>query len=500
MRKINISQFRLFLWLVLIIVTGWLLYMGVVPGGRISYVYDFTKPSYFIKKLTPEERVKPIVVSREIGASQVIIGDPVYFTLRTPRKFSKAKLTLKYKNISDLPLIEAGVLADKIVWRYDLQPIKNKIINQLTLSWQVISENGVMLLQRERNYNSLDEFLNNLPEAKEIALYNYDLKKEFLLPDYEAGESGSLASSQVSLRGPYEFYTYIKAEDLDFTFSFLDLNNNKDCDPIDLRLYYNDQLIDSRHLDDDGIATDNNEATERGEIKLRLANLPEGAYKIEARVNDDIITKSIISEQQKLAFVNKIWLAQGSGSKLSLYTDSREINAQTINPASLQTIKITDAKKNKAETNLLKLGQTYKLHSIKVEPFLSQIKIDKDDVILSGDGVFSFSEDSLINPNFKKVKASLDIDQEGINYILARYTLPGRADGWEIAQAEFNLGKAYQEFYSNKLVGATQYSFLISIPGLKADDGIDEGIEIGEIRVDLEGKSLWKKITGKRSY
>ena len=38
----NIIKFRLFLWLILAVVTACLIYQGIVPSGKISYVYDFT--------------------------------------------------------------------------------------------------------------------------------------------------------------------------------------------------------------------------------------------------------------------------------------------------------------------------------------------------------------------------------------------------------------------------------------------------------------------------
>ena len=485
----KIIKLRIFLWLILASVVSWLLYMAVVPNGRINYTYDFTKDSYFIKKLTPEERVKPIV-----GGKQTIIGDPVYFTLCTPRRFNKAKLTLKYRHNKDtecpighsvsgyIPIIEAGVLVDKIIWRYDLQPIENRIIDELALVWNVIKDNGIMLLQREKIYNNINEFLNNLPARNEIALYNYNLKQEFLLADYVRSSDGQVID--YDLRGPYQFYTYIKSEDLDFIFSFYDLNKNQDSDPINLHLYYNNQLIDSRHLDDDGITDDSGALADERSLELKLANLPEGVYKIELRVNDDIITKSITTKQQKMAFINKLWLADGGNNDINLYTDSKLINAQTVNPNSLQTIKITSSALS--AINTINIDQTYKQFSATVSSSATKLTLEKDDMILSGSGVFSFSQDSLINPNFKKVDFYLDIDNDGVNYILAKYDLPMEENDWKIAFAEFDLTKAYRE--DNK------YSFLISVSGLRADDDMDDWIEVGEIGVELEGKSLWEKI------
>lgn len=474
----RIIKLRIFLWLILAGFTGWLLYMAIVPGGKITYIYDFKNSGYqmadrnkFIGKLTPAERLELVA-----DGSQKIIGDPVYFSLRAPRKFSQAKLTLKYKNESERPLVEAGVLVDKVIWRYRLQPIENRIIEQLSSIWNVIQEDGTMLLQREKKYGKIEDFLGSLPPAEEIALYNYDLKKNYLLPDYQPAKEKR--EIHFALRGSYQFYTYIKDEDLDFDFILLDLNENKDSDPVDIDLYYEDKLVDSRRLADDGIRIDSGEAGEARTLNLKTANLPEGVYKIELRANDDIVTEKIITNQSKIAFLNKIWLADESKKDFSIFTDGQLINAQTINPVSLQMIKIGDEE--------LAIDQTYKQFSRQVDNGSREIKISQGDIILSGNGVFSFSPENLINPNFKKVDENFSLKAEGTNYILANYIIPKERDGWKISTAKFDLDNAYREWNKN--------GFIISVPGLKADDDTDNYVEIAEIKLELEGKTFLKKL------
>ncbi len=489
-------KLRIILWLILAGVVGWLLYRGVVPGGKIEYVYNFSRPDYFIGKLTPAERVEAIQ-----DGTQKIIGDPVYFSLRTPRRFDQAKLTLKYRNEAETNfpvgnlvstgLIEAGVLVDKIIWRYDLKPIKNQMIDKLGLAWDKMEENGVMLLQREKKYNSIGEFLNNLPGRNEIALYNYQFapgEAEFLLTDYAAGEEEKCLGH--SLRGAYQFYTYIDNEELNFKFSFFDLNQNGDSDPIDLNLYYAGQLLDSRHLADD-------ESPAR-QLDFQAGNLPAGVYKIELRANDDIVTDEICTAQTKLALINKIWLWENGGQEIDLVTDSRQLQAQTTNPASLQTLKIRTLSSSRDYDQTLDVGATYKQFSLDLAGNDNMIILAAGDVILAGDGVFSFSLDSLMNPDFKKVTPNLDINQAGINYILAGYREPRSAGEWKIATAEFDLTNAYREDVRSGLFDSGQYGFIISVPGLSAEDGVDDWLEVDEIKIELEGKSLGEKLKGIR--
>ncbi len=483
-----VIKLRIILWVILAIVVIWLVDRAIVPSGQVSYVYDFKKDSRFIYNLTPKERVATVD-----DLSNKIIGDPVYFSLRTPRKFETAKLTLVYEieeaklpsgSLASIPIIEAGVLADKIVWRYDLKPMENKIIDQLSTVWPVIyGSNGEILLQRPaatssaqaKKYNTVDEFLKNLPDSSQIAAYNYTLKTKYKLPDYQASKQENKIDYQ--LRGAYQFYTYIKNEILDYQFDFTDLNLNKDGDPIEINLYYEQGLIASRRFNDTGPGGDTGQALSRGKIDFNVPNLPEGIYRIELHVNDDIVTKQIITKQTKLAFINKIWLT-GEAKDVNLVTDSLAVSAQTQNPASLQIVKIGDKD--------LDLAETYKQYSQTTGKNISLIKLAKADVVLAGDGVFSFSQESLINPALKKVDQKFDLNQSGINYIIARYTNPQWQNQWQVSQAEFDLTKAYTEF--------GKYTFLISLPGLKADDQVNDAVLLKEIRIDLTGKSLWQKI------
>lgn len=480
MKKFQV-QIRILLWCFLFCVVLWLLYMAVVPFGKINYVYDFKGDNYFIKKFTPDTRV----LGPQNGKLK-IIGEPVYFSLNTQRTFDKSRLVLKYRrcdegklcNSMSLPVIESGVLTDKTIWRYELGPIENHIIDQLALVWDVIDEDGTLLLQREKKFSSIDEFLSSELTRSEIALYNYDLDLEYLIPDYQA--SSEEKNIDLPIRGPYQFYTYVKDEEFNFNFSIVDININNDLDPVDLLLYYKDELIESRHLDDDGIEPESGKASEDRELKIQLSNLPEGIYKLEVRANDDIITKKIRTRQSKLAFINKIWLSDTGKEnfKLTLFTDSREIGAKTANPNKLQAIRIGNTELN--------LEETYKQYNIKTKTASTTIVLNKDDLVISGDGIFSLDPGSLINPNIRKVDANLDVNKDGINNIIADYTSPDKRDGWNFASVDFDLKQAYREKGS--------YGFIFVIPGLRADDERDDWIEVDEIRVELEGKTLFQKI------
>ena len=459
----SILKIRIILWLILAIIISWFSYFKIVPTGRINYTIAAGKPNYFIGKLTPEDRV----AAGQTGVT--VKGDPVYFSVRPCRRFTRAKVTVKFKNTTDLPVLELGLLNDKVAWNYELKPLQNKIIDQLSLVWPtVFGANGVRLIEREKKYNTVEQFLNNLPPISEIALYDYVLKTEFKLADYKPQpESRAI---DYNFRGAYQFYTYIKNQALDYVFDFTDLNLNQDSDPVEIKIYNQDGLIYEKWIADG--------ADSERQASLKITNLPEGAYRISFIANDDIITKKIISPQSQFALINKVWLADGNGKNLVLYTNSREVSAQTINPASLSQLKVGGGSIN--------LNETHKQFSALTNNQPETIELAKDDIIISGDGVFAFAADSLLDPRLPNVDRNLEINQGKINYILTNYQGAKSADGWQTATADFDLTKAYQE--------NGKYQFLFSLPGLKAYKPTGGEAVIKEIKVELTGTSLAEKI------
>ncbi|MFH0956161.1 MAG: hypothetical protein V1801_03060 [Candidatus Falkowbacteria bacterium] len=455
---------RIILWLILAIIIAWFGYMKIVPSGRISYAYDFNRSSYFIGKLSPAERVKINKTDAKI------IGDPVYFSLKTPRRFERAKVAVKFKNTTDFSVMEIGLLNNKAAWSYDLKPLQNKIIDQLSLAWSVvIGENGTRLIECEKKFDTIEQFLDNLPERDEIALYNYSVKNNFFLDSYEPSQKNN--SMDYKFRGSYQFYTYIKQEELDYVFNFVDLNINEADDPIEIKVYSEGGEIYSTYMDDE--KADSNER----QAVIKIVDLPEGVYRFSVIANDNIITKNITSKQSQFVLINKIWLAEGNKENLTLFTNSRLVNAQTVNPASLGKIKIGDA--------FLDLEETYKQLSVKTLSRPAKVELNKSDIIISGDGVFSFTENGLFDPRFKNVDGNLDINGEKINYVLTNYQAPANSDDWRTVVAEFDLTRAYQE--------SGKYQFLISVPSLRVEELIEGEIIIKEIKVDLSGTTLGQK-------
>jgi hypothetical protein len=453
----NRLKIRLILFLILFLAIFCFIYLAVVPSGHIIYKNDFSKNPLsgqgFLAPITPIERV-----NIENGQTR-ITGDPVYFSLFTPRKFEKVRLTIKYQNLNEAkyPIVEAGVLMNKVVWNYQMQPLENKLLENLAAKWNKIEENGLIFLQREKKFNSLDEFLKSDLKREEVALSNYDLKQKFSLPNYQAN---LWWRDLPKMRGAYEFYVYLKNEDLNLKLEFKRQEElvNKD----EIIIVVTDE--NDKNIYEENISDAKN-------ISLNLKNLSEGVYKIAVRTSDNIVTDKFSTTQSKLVFNNRLWAMQS----LAFWSNSPFLKARTINPGSLGDIMFGGEKFN--------INQTYEPLDfyLKNAGNLTEIKTSQPDLIMETNGLFALSLEFYFNPEFKRLNGGLDLDQ--VNYIIANYQAPQIIDGYKVATVDFEISNAYQEFGKN--------SFMISAPGLKGDMA---GVVIKEIKIELWGRTLLDKI------
>jgi len=458
---------RIFLWAILFCFVGFFVYKGVVPSGEATYSYNFEENSRFFSDLRPSDRIE----KKDISTLN-LIGDPVYFSLYSPRRFDRAELEIKYKTNNTPAVIEAGIMIDKDNWRYELKPIYNKIINQLFLAWESVVDDDVILLQKEKKFDSVEGFLNNLPANEKIAIYNYDLESNYVISDYEGNEEKY--EMAISFLGSWQSLIYLKDEDFDVNFKFFDIKEQYDNEEIDVMLFYEEALIATKHL---------NLKAKNREMSLSALNLPEGVYRMELRSSQNVVTEKIELKQRKIVFPSMINLYNGEKDDFKIFSDSKNIQITIVNPEDLQTILMNDEK--------VVIDETYRQFELKLEKASSSVDFasltfENGGFKMSGDGVFSFSEESFFNPRIKKLDRNIDVMGDGIEFVIARYDFPLENDEWRISKAKFDLNSAYRE--------ESEYEFMISISGLRADDALDDSLIIDEIKVNFQGKSLRERV------
>lgn len=478
-------KLRFIFGVILLIFLLLFLYLKIVPFGQISYSRDYSSTwrsgKGFISGFTPAERV-----DLETSEVPAIIGDPVYFSVFTPRTFDQAKMTIVYRdNLTiDLPIIEAGVLVDNIVWRYDLKPVDNKALDYLMLRWDKLEENGLLFLQKEKNYSSLADWEKDLAKGKIkdcsnvstncLAVYNYTPPYKYQVANYQPLLPLTIDQP---LRGAHQFYLYLKDEPLHLDFSFIDQNLDLKPAPIKIILSSENGIIDTQTVDDPNLNPGSGQMEEK-KVTIDKRNLPAGIYKVEVKITDDMIIKKISSSIGRLSFIHKIWPVSGQGN-LKVYTDSNYLQVKALSPASLQTISFGG--------NKFSLTEAYRQFDFYSEDggLIKEIKIAQDDLILENNGVFALSPNALINPSLMKVDRFFSVKMP-VKYIVAEYQKPKEVNGFKVATVEFDLQNAYRE--------KGKYNFMIAVPGLKADDKLNDNLEIYKINIEFEGRTLWQKI------
>ena len=258
-------------------------------NGKLEIVYDFSRPNAFIDHLTPEERVDeiercdgdnppqpPLSLQRAGTAGgrrdycQTMKSDPVYFDLELPANYDKATIELKYQS-QNQPVIEIGGLVSKNVWNFLTKPIQNTVIDELINKWHKVQQEDVVLLQREKKYESVHSFLSNLPPINEIAIFNYSLDYDYVYPNYNA--SDSYLKIEQGLKGKHSFYTYLgEGEKLDFNFLLQDVNEHEGGDEGKIEIYHGSEIIKEYFIADDGITNESRENSDLKELQVDLNN------------------------------------------------------------------------------------------------------------------------------------------------------------------------------------------------------------------------------------
>lgn len=461
-------------------------------SGELKASYDLKNNSPFISRISPLDRISELKKDENGVYYRTVLTEPLYFDLILPRHFDQASVKVKFKNPEELDF-QVGLAGGSERQQYNLKPLDNKLINGLLnnkLYWSSVWDSNLLLLQRGGRYRSVAEFLVNLPAENRIAVHNYDLKRKFTLPNYRAG--GGLEIEH-SLRGALTMYVYIKKENLDFTFTVQDVNRHPGADPITVNVYYQkDEPVFTQTFPDDGETAATLEMSKTREFNVQVPNLKEGYYKIELPVSEDIFFRKIKTKQNLLVFANRLYLADEVGywpdiRPTIVYTDGRKLTARTPHLEGRQTLSV-----GKNDLIMPKVQQDYSLwaepDTVQGKRKLTTVSSPKNDVLMLTKGVFAFAKESFFNPDITALDEGLDLDKEGIDFVLASYPRREMVDGWQSAEVKFDLTKVWAP--DNRL------RFVLSVPDIQNKQGGQ--LAIAGLSVELKREAVdWSELIPK---
>lgn len=464
------KKISLYLNIFLLVLPLFFFFLYFVPFGHIIYKKDFSKNynNIFLGK-GPVYKFGP---NDRIIDKNKLIAEPAYFYLKTARNFDLAKMKIKYK-ISDKAFsdnnfinVEAGVLLNKNNWNYKLYPVYNKTLNDLSHSWNYQKIGKAIFFQKEKKFDTLTNFLEN-KDFSSLLLYNYNLENDFVLNNYERSD---YEFKTPALRGSHVFYTYLKNEDLQFDFSFrnLDIENKSQ---LDLFVYLGQDVVYSKSFSADEFVDG-----KKIDFNLNLPDLPESVYKIEIRASDSFIVEKIVSHLSKFVFLHKLNLYDTKNG-FQVFSNKNDFRIKSLEAQCLNSVNINDQP--------FIVDRIFQQFSFNVpNKNLNIISSESCGMLIEGRGLFSFSEQSFFNPLIDL----LDKDNlpDNYNFVIAEYDFPQKEDNYYSSEVEIDLKNAWRE--------NGEYRFIISAPFLKGLDN-EEYLEIKNIEIELFGKNFKDKLS-----
>ncbi len=448
---------------------GFLFTRAFVPDGRLVVTTDFQSPAPYVSEPKPSERLAPPERAADGTPRTPMTGEPLFVDLTPPSRFDTVTVTLAYEN-SGHPAVELGALSSALDEQYDVRPLENRVID--ALPWKRVTSGSLALYQRHDRYASVDDFFRDPPPRATVATYGTSARIPYRLPGYVPSSAGR--EIDVSLRGHHRMLTYVKDEPLNVTFVVQDMNRQAGADPVIVSVYKDDgeQPVARTILPDDGDTTDDQRSSKLRSIPLSLVSPDEGVYKIEFTASADVFIRTIRTRQRKLVFQDSLYLGDHVGFSdrtppITVYADGKRIVARTAHAESVQALSVDGKRVNVGQPNVRYVQAVD-------GPGLAAVVSPKRDVRLETDGLFALSKDEYFEPlplGMEWYTTPRDLDERGIDYVLAAYEPPANDDGLETATVTFdvrNLAKTKE--------GA--YRFAIGAPG------------IGETRHSLKLASL----------
>lgn len=446
----------------LLIALAYLFSRAFVPSGRLTVVNDFVKPAPYLSMAKPTERLGPATKAAD-GTSRVpLIGSPLFIDMTPPAGFKEATLTLAYENAGH-PTVEFGALISAIDQQYGLQPVEQRVIDELP--WKHVKSGALTLYQRGNRYVSVDEFLRNPPSLSSIATYRAAVPVPYRLDGYEPTKTPRTVT--VSVRGHARMLTYVKDEDLSFSFSVQDMNRLLGADPVTVSVYRgtDKEPISRTVLPDDGNTNDDQKSSGLRDIPVTVTAPSEGYYKIEFTSTADVFIRGFTTPQRKLVFVDDLYLGDHVGyspttDPITVYTDGGRLAARTPHAEAVQDLRVGEQAMRLDQPNV-----RYE-HDLPGGGALTAITTSKRSVLLQTVGLFALSPEDYFNPLPYAVQwhtSAADLEARGIEYVLSSYEPPvtdAMDSRVKVAKIDFDLTKL-----ARTETGA--YRFVIEAPGIE---------------------------------
>ncbi len=447
---IILTRFTQFVFILIpILILGWLATQWFVPSGVFFVEHVVGEESPFIDEIGPSQRVEV-----PVDGMQAIVSDPAFFFVHPHRDFSAVQLEVWFQN-ETLPIVELGAFSGEDPDVYTLLPLHNRLIDES--DWTRINGEELVLLQREQQYASIDDFFASPPARDRVATYRTTYDVPYRLDGYEPTDAEQRID--VSLRGHHEFKTYIKDETLRFTFDYMDMNRDEGEDVVRITVFNEQgQPVAEARAEDDGDSTDEAQPSGVMHLELTAGGLSEGVYKVVMSTTRDVFFRSIQTPQQKVVFLNTVFIGDEVGYSepprgTTLWTGSKRLRGQTKHAEGVQTLT--------GDSGEVEVEEPYQWYVLELSGAgVESVEIPAGDLELVTEGKMAFSASQYFDPDPTPLSAYATVEQLDVDYVLANYQSPRQEGEWLVADVGFLVEEIIDDDHT--------WKFSFSTPGIDA--------------------------------
>ncbi|MBI2984455.1 MAG: hypothetical protein HYY50_02425 [Candidatus Kerfeldbacteria bacterium] len=483
-----------------VVLLAWLVNQRFVLTPTVTFSYrPGTKPG----AVQPETGK----IIRSYRSAWRVDDDVVKVKVRIPRVVESVrfKATLLNRNQPVIRLVAAGLpefgdqvrlIRHRTLDELDWPRLQNDHLNLWQRPSRLVTQPAVgpdglatttSFEQPVRQYAGLDEFFSNLPPVESFATVDLDPLLFVSVANYQPSAQPTTIAH--AFRGKHTLYVYAADEDIRLSFEKIDLNRDRQPDPLTVtvrKLSLNPMettLLFRAVVPDDGSQLDQNLHGPPQPVDVMVPNVVAGLYRIDVGTSEDVIFRNLVSYQRYLAFQDAIFLADGptyTGSAppfrpLQIRTHSPRVSFRTKHDEGRQRIY-----SGQQTVFLDQAGSQVQLNSL---PSGATIDLEKGDVLIAGQGFITIAPAVLPSQPPRGPISVGSKSLESIDYLVGRYK-PQSTFGRVVIDESYRL--------SRLLLTTNDLHFQLEFPGLRDKRRVVEPRRVSAQLV--RGSFPWGKI------
>ena len=290
MKKNYLHIIRFIIYILPIILIGWLIYRNFFPNIPFQVVCH------------------ELSCSRAVKSIEAIDGN-YHINIQTPKKYESAQIFLTVPNNQQNDFINLSVVkSDASIRSRHRLALNSEKYDQK--NWFKLSENNISLYQKNKKFDSVQNFLKNIPNLSTICQDTFNLTKYYQIPGYHY--TGQEYSYSAKIMGSFVALTYLEnGNPLNINLQPLP-SNSKDQSSVIVTIFQISEMEE--------IISEKNYPVNSNQIYINEPDLATGVYRISINAPADLIFENISVNQKWFMFDKQISLAANT-DQTDIYTN-----------------------------------------------------------------------------------------------------------------------------------------------------------------------------------